>query len=69
MRLYTITLLDDFNGGFIDSVSFQTPFPIDLDMVDYEGLLASLGLNFDLSLVEAIVTDGGPINMVPVVEF
>lgn len=69
MRLYTVTVLDLFTGDFITSAVFQTPYPIDMDMVDYVELLFALGLNYSLDDVEVFITDNGFVSTLPVVEF
>jgi hypothetical protein len=69
MRLYTLTILDQFSGDFIDSIPFQTPYPIDMAMVDYDELVQSLGYGFNTGLHEIIITDNGLIAEIPVVEF
>lgn len=69
MRLYTLTVLDQFSGDFIDSIPFQTPYPVDINLVDFDELAAALGFGFNTGMHEMYVTEQGFVSELPVVEF
>jgi hypothetical protein len=68
MRLYTLTLVDYESGSFDGSFLFQTPYMLDLDNIDHEGIAGALGVTvYDFHTIT--ITDNGPISTVPVLEF